>query len=213
MKVIATISQKGGAGKSTLARHLSVIASEAGPSYLVDRDPQFTTGKWAERRSKLEPKPGAPTFLDLEGTTLTTAVSKLRSKPGLMFVDTRPEISEAVSEAARVADLVIVPVRPSIDDIEAAPATLAMLRRLDRPAVIIVNAARNASRATAAKAALSRWGVKVCPTFVSDRTVYLDASPNGMGITEFPGAAARAAEEEMRQVYAWIAEEGGFANG
>lgn len=213
MKVIAAISQKGGAGKSTLVRHLSVIAGEAGPSYLIDRDPQATTGRWADRRSKIEPEPPQPTLLNIEGTTLTAAIAKLRNRPGTLFIDTRPEVSETVSEAARVADLVIVPVRPSMDDIEAAPATLAMLRRLERPAIIVVNAARNMSRATAAKSALSRWGVKVCPTALSDRTVYLDASQNGLGITEFPGAAGRAAEVELREVWAWIESEEVLAHG
>ncbi len=42
MQVIAINSQKGGSGKTMLAKHLSVQAERAGdgPVYLIDTDPQ-----------------------------------------------------------------------------------------------------------------------------------------------------------------------------
>ena len=89
---------------------------------------------------------------------------------------TRARPSEPEAEAARVADLAIVPAQPSPDDFEAVGETLKILHRLDQRAVVIVNATSNDLRATAARAALSRDPVPVCPTHLSDRTVYLDAS-------------------------------------
>src|SRR3712207_7829686 len=58
------------------------------------------------------------------------------------------------SEAAGVSDLVIVPVRPSPDDLETVGDTLKIIRRLGKRAVLIVNAAKNEARATNARAAL-----------------------------------------------------------
>lgn len=207
MKILALISQKGGVGKSTLTVSLAALAGEVGPSYVVDRDTQGTTTKWFERRAKREDAPTEPQLLTLGGTTLTAASERLRTKPGLLFIDTRPEVTEPVAEAARIADIVIVPVRPSPPDLEAVPETLRMLKRVDTRALIVINAARNERRAEAARAALSRWGVPVCPTHLADRTVHQDATHAGASVTEFKGASARDAEAELRTVWAWIMEE------
>jgi len=144
VQIFALISQKGGAGKSTLARQLAVLAGEQDASILIDRDPQETTTKWWQRRQSLQPPPEHPDLLDLAGTTLTDAATALRKRArGTVFVDTRPAVGEPEAEAARVADLVIVPVRPSPDDLEAVGETLKILRRLDKRVVMVVNAAKN----------------------------------------------------------------------
>ncbi len=207
MQVYSLISQKGGAGKSTLARQLAVLAGEDEPSLLIDRDPQHTTTKWWIRRSEIAPSPARPELLDLDGGSLTDAIKRLRRKTdGVVFLDTRPAVEEPEAEAARVADLVIVPVRPSPDDLEAVGETIKILRRLDRRAVVIVNAAKNDSRAMGARAALSRYPIPVCPIHLADRTVYLDASLEGRGVTEMRSQAAREAADELRRVWSWIKE-------
>lgn len=207
MQIYSLISQKGGTGKSTLARQLAVLAGEAEPSLLIDRDPQRTTTKWWARRRDLASVSERPDLIDLDGTTLTAAVVALRRKSGgTLFIDTRPAVEEPEAEAARVADLIIVPVRPSPDDLEAVGETLKILRRLDKRAVLVVNAAKTVGRATSARAALSRYPVPVCPVHVTDRTIYLDAALEGRGIGEMRGAVAREAWEELRQVWTWIQE-------
>ena len=207
MQIFSLITQKGGAGKSTLARQLAVLAGEQGASILIDRDPQGTSTKWWQRRQTLQPLPSRPDLLDLDGSDLGTAIRALRRHDdGVVFVDTRPAVAEPEAEAARVADLVIVPVRPSSDDLEAVGETLKILRRLDRRAVVVVNAAKNEGRARDARAALSRYPVPVCPTHIGDRAVYLDAALEGRGIGEMRGAAARDAHTELSAVWTWIQE-------
>lgn len=208
MHIFSLISQKGGAGKSTLARQFAVLAGEDAPSLLIDRDPQETTTKWWQRRQALQPAPERPNLIDIDGTDLTTAVTTLRKRRGggTVFVDTRPAVAEPEAEAARVADLVIVPVRPSPDDLEAVGETLKILRRLRQRAVLVVNAAKNEGRARDARAALSRYPVPVCPTHITDRAVYLDASLEGRGVGEMRGAAARDSYAELRTVWNWLQE-------
>jgi MinD-like ATPase involved in chromosome partitioning or flagellar assembly len=64
---------------------------------------------------------------------LTAAVDALRRKTdGLLFTDTRPVVEEPEAEAARISDLVIIPVRPSPDDLEAVGETLKIIRRLHK---------------------------------------------------------------------------------
>jgi chromosome partitioning protein len=207
VQIFALISQKGGAGKSTLARQLAVLAGEENASILIDRDPQETTTKWWQRRQGLQPPPSRPDLLDLNGTDLATAAAALRKRPeGVIFVDTRPAVGEPEAEAARAADLVIVPVRPSPDDLEAIGETLKILRRLDKRVAVVVNAAKNEVRARDARAALSRYPVPVCPIHITDRAIYLDASLQGRGVGEMRGAAAREACAELRKLWTWVLE-------
>lgn len=206
MQIFSLISQKGGAGKSTLARQFAVVAGETSASVLIDRDPQETSTKWWQRRQTLQPLPERPDLLDLNGTDLTVAAATLRHRPGAVFVDTRPAVSEPEAEAARIADLVVVPVRPSPDDLEAIGETLKILRRLNKRAVVVVNAAKNDARARDARAALSRYPVPVCPTHIADRAIYLDASLEGRGVGEMRGSVAREAHAELLTVWTWILE-------
>lgn len=211
MQVIAMLSQKGGAGKSTLCRQFSALAGEAGPTGIVDLDPQKTASKWWGRRQELEPAPEFPELYTVEDGRLAKTIEAQKGTPGTLFIDTRPAVTALESEAAKVADLVVIPVRPSMDDVEAVGDTIAMLQRLGRRAVIVVNAARNERRATDARAALSRFPVAVCPHHITDRAVYWDASVEGMSVAEMRGSAARDAEAELRRVWAWIEEQAAHA--
>ena len=58
MYVIVLASQKGGAGKTTLAAHLAVAAEAAGdgPAVLIDTDPQGSLSAWWNVRKADSPK-------------------------------------------------------------------------------------------------------------------------------------------------------------
>jgi chromosome partitioning protein len=206
MRSFALISQKGGAGKSTLTRSLAVLAGEDGPSYVVDRDPQGSCREWFDRRQAGETAPEQPELLDLGATKPATALGRMKAKPGTVWFDTRPQVEEPEAEIARAVDVVIVPVKPSIDDIKAVTGTLAMVQRLKIRPLIVVNAARSPGRAIEARAALSRYGYHICPHHISDRTVFLDAAIEGRAAHEMRGAAAKAAGAELRNVWSWIQE-------
>lgn len=206
MKTIALISQKGGSGKSTLAANFACLAAEAGPSWLIDRDPQQTTAKWWHRRQAVEPAPEMPDLFDLGDAPLAAAIEQLKKEAGTLFIDTRPSVAQPEAESARLSDLVVVPVRTSVNDVEAIIDSIEMLKRLDRPFVIVVSAARNERRANDARAFLSRFGVPVCPNSIGDRTVYADAALLGLSVLEVQGAAARIAETELRKVFLWVQE-------
>ena len=57
MQTIVLASQKGGAGKTTLAAHLAVAAEEAGvrPAVLIDTDPQGSLAAWWNARQAESP--------------------------------------------------------------------------------------------------------------------------------------------------------------
>lgn len=210
MKVYAFVSQKGGAGKSTLCRQLACQAAEPlelGRAILIDRDPQQTTAKWWGRRQHREPlPPRQPELLELGNSSLPQAVDALRGvTPGGIFIDTRPAIAQPEAEAASLADRIIVPVRPSADDLEAVQDTLMMIRRLGalERTILVVNASKNPQRAASARDALSRWPVTVCPIAILDRAAFQDAALRGLWVEEL-GQPGREASDQLLRVWLFI---------
>src|SRR3546814_18854194 len=56
MPTIAIISQKGGAGKTTLGLHLAAAAEDSGhTAVVIDVDPQATASQWAAWRQDAPP--------------------------------------------------------------------------------------------------------------------------------------------------------------
>ena len=116
MKIIAVASSKGGSGKSTLVRGLSVHASLDGLRVLiVDLDPQQTSAKWWSKNERQNPVVG-----DVGAKRDLSMLAGLDFD--LIVIDTPPEheLTWRTHEAVRVSDLVLIPVRPSPDDIDAA---------------------------------------------------------------------------------------------
>ena len=67
MYVVVLASQKGGAGKTTLAAHLAVAAEIAGygPTVLIDTDPQATLSQWWQQREATTPAMAEATLSEL----------------------------------------------------------------------------------------------------------------------------------------------------
>ena len=101
--VVAFVSQKGGVGKSTLARALAVAASRANVKVMVaDLDAQQSTAwHWNEMRSgqKLSPPLNVVTF-----DTIDEALAAADSSE-LLIVDTSGHASRATLDIARHAHL------------------------------------------------------------------------------------------------------------
>lgn len=177
MKTIVINSQKGGSGKTTLAAHLAVEAERAGdgPVYLIDTDPQGTLSTWHEHRQAETPQ---RVEVPLEDLATGLAVLKQR-KAGYCFIDTAPTRTDENAALFRLADLVIVPIRPSPSDLWAAAATVALLKDGRIPFLFVLNQVKsNASITAQAAAALSAHG-QVARSFVGDRVPYAAAMTDG----------------------------------
>jgi ATPases involved in chromosome partitioning len=189
MDVIALMSQKGGAGKSTLALHL---AAEAAVSLhrilLLDLDPQGNLVGWAQRRGERPP--------DVEGVHPSSLARVLETARGegydRVFLDTAPTADRTTMLAAQSADLVVVPCRPAQFDLDAMDATLATLKMLARPAVVVLNAAPVRSRITAeARELLTGKGALVAPVVVHQRVALQHCLTTGQTAAEYdPGCTA-----------------------
>src|SRR6478672_6659434 len=122
MWTVSIVSQKGGAGKTTLAVHLATAAQQAGLTVaVIDLDPQATARRWGEKRGR------PPEVVSDHAIRLPALLEAARTNGAdLVFVDTAPNADQAALGAARAADLILIPCRPSAFDLEAVEATLTL---------------------------------------------------------------------------------------
>jgi chromosome partitioning protein len=182
MHVIVLASQKGGAGKTTLAAHLAVAAEAAGdgPTVLIDADPQGSLSAWWNAREAQAPALAPTTIAELPAKLAALAEGGYR----FAFVDTPPAITEAIGAVVRSADLVLIPARPSPHDLRAVGSTVELVQAAGKPFVFAVTQAKPNARLTVqAVAALSEHGA-VAPAIVHDRVDYAGSMIDGRTVQE-----------------------------
>ena len=202
MKTIAIVSQKGGSGKTTLALHLAVASAACGQNTaVIDLDPQASAANWSDRREA-----ELPVVLSAHASRLPNEIARVREIGGeMLYVDTAPHSDSAALEAARSADLVLIPCRPAILDLEAITNTLAFLRTTGTPVLVVLNAiAATGQDARQAEEALSAHQVETCPVRLGRRIAFARALVSGQAAQEFEpdGKAAR----EVRKLHTFVLE-------
>ncbi len=188
MHVLTLASRKGGAGKSTLTRAFAVAATDDGPVWVLDMDPQATVIEWAGRRQAQAPtvRPATPATVGAEVEAARKAGARW------VFIDTPPHTDIAVAEAARLSAAIIIPIRPSPDDIGAVRHTVEIARNMEKPAALVINSAPiRAAASGMARAALAPFGLPVVPHDLADRIAHSYASAAGQTAAEYePGGKA-----------------------
>ena len=192
MKTVVWNSQKGGSGKTSLCAHIAVEAQKvgSGPVYLIDTDPQGTLSTWHERREA-----EAPHRIETALQELPAALQALEQRDAAWcMIDTAPTRADENAELFRLADLVLVPVRPSPSDLWAVAATVGLLKQLHRPFLFVVNQATlNANITVQAVASLSHHG-PVAETIIGSRVPYAAAMIDGRTAPELQPRGPAAAE-------------------
>lgn len=200
MPTVAIISQKGGAGKTTLALNLAAAGQEAGlVSLVIDTDPQATASQWAAWRGDLPPE-----VIDSPPPRLAAKVAAARAQGAeLIVIDTPPHADSAARAAVEVADLVLIPCRPSAFDLSAIQTTAKLVQLLRKPAFVVFTAgAPNAPRIYAEAGELVEgYGTPPCPVTLPDRAAYRHASAEGRAVTETEPHGRAAGE--VRDLYDW----------
>ena len=210
MHVIVVASRKGGAGKTCLSRHLSVQAglSGCGPVGVIDTDPAGGLASWYEDR--LLARRDQPLWRDANQGLRNALRDAEAEGIRLLVIDTPPAISATISDVISVADLVVIPVRPSADDLRQIGATLDLADAAGRPLVFVVNQAAVRTRLThETSSALSQHGT-VAPTVLHFRQEYAASSSQGLTAveTEPDGRAAQEIAGLWTYLYARLVKEG-----
>jgi len=195
MKRIFVSSPKGGCGKSTLSRNLAVMASNEGFAVAtVDLDAQEALTRWYYRRPE-----GRRTFAHY-AVPLQEAGALVEDDAidpaDLMIIDTPPGVEqnpEVMKALAMSADIVIVPCRPSYDDVDSCIPYLRALRDRARRLVVVVNGVNVSVNIAVEKEMLIAAGVELCPIEIGLRTDNHRASGRGLAVADampsHPGAA------------------------
>src|SRR4051812_5498145 len=204
MRTIAVVSQKGGAGKTTLALHVAVAAELAGYSTaLIDMDPQGTAEAWAEWR-----KEAPPIVIPAKTATLARTLEKAAGHGAEIAVIDTPPLAEAEARAAaKAADLVLVPCRPNAFDIHSIRTTTDLTRFAAKPAFAVFNAGPvSAARLYAETTELvEEIGLKVAPIRISERATFRHVTGNGQAAQETESQGKAAAEAAA--LWQWICQQ------
>ncbi len=202
MRVLAMASQKGGSGKTTLSGHLAVQAHRAGagPVVLIDIDPQGSLADWWNEREDDQ-----PAFAQTTVARLAADLEMLRNQGfRLAVIDTPPAITVAIQSVIAVAELIVVPTRPSPHDLRAVGATVDLCDRAGKPLIFVVNAATPKARITSeAAVALSQHGT-VAPITLHHRVDFAASMIDGRTVMEVDpkGKSAR----EVEELWAYISD-------
>jgi chromosome partitioning protein len=193
--VVAFVSQKGGVGKSTLARALAREAAASGLRVkIADLDPeQATIVDWHKVRTQRAIEPSLSVEL------FRTTAHALASAHGydLLVVDGPAKASASTTELAKRADLIVQPTGPARDDLNPAVRVFHALAKLGvahEKLVFALNHIGTDSEAEAARAYLAEAGYSALPGYLPERPAYRLAQNEGLAVTEtrFHGLKERA---------------------
>ena len=200
MDILTIASQKGGAGKTTLSAHLAVEAERTGrgPVAVIDTDPQGSLADWWNQRAA-----DTPLFAAVDVVRLAVHMAELRQQGiNLIVIDTPPAFLQTIRAAILVADLVLIPARPSPHDLRAVGVVVDMAEQARKGFCFVVNAATpRTTIALEAVQALAQHG-PVAPVIVHQRIGFAGSMVDGHTVGELQ-ARSRSAEE-ITQLWKYV---------
>lgn len=184
--IIGIVSQKGGVGKSTLARLLAREVAAGGASVkIADLDiQQGTSFKWASRRAAngVTPEVRVETFANVK-----TALAEADAFD-VYVLDGAPHASKDTREVAQAADLIVIPTGQSLDDLEPSVLLAHDLVRdgihRDRIAFALCKVSDSAREVDGARAYLAEARYQVLDGEIPFRTGFSIALDQGRAVTE-----------------------------
>lgn len=192
MKTIAIISQKGGAGKTTIAIHLAVAAEKQGlNAALFDLDPQASASSWSDKRSN-----PSPAVVSAQAARLPNLLEQAASQAAdLVIIDSAPNADAASLAAARAADLILIPCRPAAFDLNAIGTTLNLAAVAGKPAFVVLNAVPPVGRVgEEARFALEQGGVQVAGAVLHHLVAFSHSVNDGRTAQELDPRSKAASE-------------------
>jgi len=206
VKTLAVMSRKGGSGKTTVAVNLTLAARAAGvKAVLADADPLRSACDILRDRE------------EAAGLIFETSASKLfalteasrRAGVELLVIDTPAAPEADVAEAVKVADLCLAVARPTYLDLAAAVRSVAIIQRLGREGMIVLNQCAPARHGIEPPAVIKAFdalrfaGLPVTPIALRSRVVYQTAFAQACSVLETDPHGAAATEVRQLLEESW----------
>ena len=184
--IIGMVSQKGGAGKSTMARLLARELAQNGMTVkIADLDTQQTTcTAWSSDRAEagLEPEIQVQPF-----GNLTTALQEAH-RFDAYILDGRPHSSRQTLDIARAAHVIVIPTGQTKDDLRPAVQLAHSLVdagiEASRITFALVRTTRSAAEVGAARVYLEQTEYTMLDGELPSSTAYAIAHDGGRAVSE-----------------------------
>ena len=200
MHVVAIISQKGGAGKTTLATNIAVAGELGGyTAVLADLDTQGSGIAWSRIRTSNKPVAVFKTATELP------AVLKVANEydANLVVIDTPALSTRQELEILKHADLALIPCRASAPDLIAIGASVQLCRHARNPVYAVLSAVPTRGKLVEeALKALESYALIAAPQVICQRVAHVRAFAAGQSVLEYEPKGKAASE--MRALYKWI---------
>ena len=208
MITVCFVSQKGGVGKTTLAIHLATAMQASGrQTVVIDLDPQTSAAEWKDARQD-----EMPYVIAVPASRLAKALRTAQENGAeIAVLDTAPHSEGTTLDAARAADLILVPCQPSIMDLRAMRKTADILNYLKKPTYAVLNevSAHGTVADEAARAITAQFGMPVAPVRMGQRVAFNRCLLTGQTAQEYePGGKAA---QEVAALLEWVSEQVGLS--
>jgi chromosome partitioning protein len=199
-RVITLATSKGGVGKSSLGRSLAAHWFSVGHKpALIDADPQRTLANRYDPKGRMGSVPVVAEPEERVGDT----IEELGRRHAPVIVDTAGFRNRTTIGALVATDLAIIPLKPAVEDVDAAIATYDLIREINeteeregRPikvAMVLTMTMRGTVIARHVREQLGGAGYPLLKAEMLNRVAYPEAGIEGLSpsITDPDGAAAR----------------------
>ena len=185
-KVVVIAQQKGGAGKTTLAIQLAVAWQTAGKRVvMLDVDPQGSLAAWRGLRDRIVGEEAGPAVQTLSGWRLGNQLTSVGNDADLVIVDSPPHAETDAKAAIRTADLLVLPIQPTMLDLWATEATLTLAAAEKTKALLVLNRVPPrslAADAVAAEIKRNKW--PLAKRRLGNRQAFAASINEGKGVME-----------------------------
>jgi chromosome partitioning protein len=206
MLSILVASSKGGAGKTTIATHLAAYFAVAGKrTVLVDADRQGSSTRWCEKRASL-----ATAVLPIDGNKRGWEKHVPDDTERMVIDAAAGSMADDLEGFLASVDAVVVPVLPSVIDLEATVPFLNSLATVDRvrkgklPVGLIANKLKpwtNASQQVMEQ--LKAWPYPVVAE-LRDTQAYVLLTGLGKSLFDYNSEQVRNHQEDWTPLFNWL---------
>jgi len=190
--IILIGGRKGGSGKSTITVNLAALLAKKGKDVMiVDADVQVTSSEWEAERRELQDKPEI-NCVQKRGK-IHQALKDLAKRYDYVLVDPAGKDSDELRSAMAVADILVIPVRPSQFDLNTLPAMQDIIgqSKIINPELTVYCVLSMApTNPVINETALAKEYIAELPdiqllnTVIRDRKIFRDCGADGIGVVE-----------------------------